>query len=101
VPYTSEGKQAIADYPEIMKEIKLALQDAGRNLASYVRHKNKLRDRQLRRELFEKYIPELAESLEKLTDKERKKIIDELEKIAKKGELVGKEESKTESGNTG
>jgi DNA topoisomerase-6 subunit B len=101
VPYTSEGKQAIADYPEIMKEIKLALQDAGRKLASYVRHKNKLRDRQLRRELFDKYIPELAESLEKLTDKERKKIIDELEKIAKKGEIVGKEESQAESGSNG
>lgn len=101
VPYTSEGKQAIADYPEIMKEIKLALQDAGRNLASYVRHKNKLRDKQLRRELFEKYIPELAESLEKLTDKERKKIIDELEKIAKKGEIVGKEEGKAAFGSTG
>jgi DNA topoisomerase-6 subunit B len=101
VPYTSEGKQAIADYPEIMKEIKLAIQDAGRRLASYVRNKNKLRDRQLRRELFEKYIPELAESLEKLTDKERKKIIDELEKIAKKGGVVGKEESQTEPGSTG
>jgi DNA topoisomerase-6 subunit B len=101
VPYTSEGKQAIADYPEIMKEIKLALQDAGRKLASYVRHKNKLRDRQLRRELFEKYIPELAESLEKLTDKQRKKIIEELEKIAKKGEVIGKEESQAEPGSNG
>jgi DNA topoisomerase VI subunit B len=101
VPYTSEGKQAIADYPEIMKEIKLALQDAGRRLSAYVRHKNKLKDKQLRRELFEKYIPELAESLEKLTDKQRKKIIEELEKIAKKGEIVGKEESNTESTNNG
>lgn len=101
VPYTSEGKQAIASYPEIIKEMKLALQEAGRKLASYVRHKNKLRDRQLRRELFEKYIPELAESLEKLTDKERKRIIEELERIAKKGEVVGKEESQPEPGNTG
>ncbi len=101
VPYTSEGKQAIASYPENIKEIKLALQEAGRKLASYVRNKAKLRDRQLRRELFEKYIPELAESLEKLTDKEKKKIIEELEKIAKKGEIIGKEESQPESGNIG
>lgn len=97
VPYTSEGKQAIASYPEIIKEIKLALQEAGRKLASYVRHKAKLRDRQLRRELFEKYIPELAESLSKLTEKEKQKIIEDLEKIVKKGGLTGKEESGSET----
>lgn len=85
VPYTSEGKQAIADYPEITKEIKLALQEAGRKLSIYVRQKNKRRDAQLRSELFEKYIPELAESLEKLTDVKRQKIIEDLEKIIKKG----------------
>ncbi len=91
VPYTSEGKQAIADYPEIIKEIKLALQEAGRRLAIYVRQKNKRRDAQLRRELFEKYIPELAESLEKLTDVKKQKIIEDLEKISKKGVKVGEE----------
>jgi DNA topoisomerase-6 subunit B len=92
VPFTSEGKQAIANYPEIIKEVKLALQDAGRKLASYIRQQNKLRERQLRKDLFEKYIPELAESLEKLTDKQKQKIIEELEKIIKKGGLVGKTE---------
>ena len=101
VPYTSEGKQAIANYPEIMKEIKLALQEAGRKLASYVRHKARLRDKELKRDLFEKYIPELAESLSKLTEKEKNRIIDNLEKIVKKGDLTGKEESKAESENSG
>lgn len=91
VPFTSEGKQAIANYPEIVKEIKLALQDAGRELAIYVRRKAKLRERQLRKEMFEKYIPELAESLAKLTQKQKEKIIEGLEKILKKGDLVGKE----------
>ncbi len=91
VPYTSEGKQAIADYPEIVKEIKLAMQEAGRRLSIYVRQKNKRHDAQLRRELFEKYIPELAESLEKLTEKKKQKIIEELEKIAKKGVKNGEE----------
>ncbi len=85
VPYTSEGKQAIADYPEITKEMKLALQEAGRKLSIYIRQKNKRRDAQLRSELFEKYIPELAESLEKLTDVKRQKIIEDLEKIIKRG----------------
>ncbi|MFH1229432.1 MAG: hypothetical protein V1678_03345 [Candidatus Aenigmatarchaeota archaeon] len=37
-------------------------------------------------------MPELAESLEKLTDKEKQKIIIGLEKIIKKGGLVGRAE---------
>lgn len=93
VPYTSEGKQAIADYSEIVKEIKLALQEAGRRLSIYVRQKNKRRNAQLRRELFEKYIPELAESLEKLTDEKKEKIIIGLEKISKKGVKIDGEET--------
>jgi len=92
VPFTSEGKQAIANYPEINKEIKLALQDAGRKLAQFIRQRTKSRESQLRKELFEKYIPELAESLEKLTSKQKQKIIEELEKIIKKGGLGGKAE---------
>lgn len=92
VPYTSEGKQAIANYPEIVKEIKLALQDAGRKLYLYVNEKIRAHHVKMRRELFEKYIPELAESLEKLTEKQKQKIIEELEKINKKGGLVGKTE---------
>jgi len=92
VPFTSEGKQAIANYLEIVKEIKLALQDAGRKLAKFVNQRRRYRESQLRKELFEKYIPELAESLEKLTEKQRQKIIEELEKIIKKGGLVGRTE---------
>ena len=32
VPFTSESKEAIASYPEILKEIRLGLQDCGRKL---------------------------------------------------------------------
>jgi DNA topoisomerase VI B subunit len=91
VPFTSEGKQAIANYPEIIKEIKLALQDAGRKLATYVRQKNRLRERQLRQSLFEHYIPEFAESLSKLTGVQKEKIKSGLEKILKKGDVSGEE----------
>jgi len=88
VPYTSEGKQAIANYPEIVKEIKLALQDAGRKLYLYVNEKMRAHHIKVRRELFEKYIPELAESLEKLTNEKKEKMVEKLVKINKKGEKV-------------
>jgi DNA topoisomerase-6 subunit B len=84
VPFTSEGKQAIAKYPEIIREVKLALQDAGRKLASYIRQLKKAREKFLRRQLYERYLPLVAESLAKLTDKEEKIILNKLEDIIKK-----------------
>jgi DNA topoisomerase-6 subunit B len=98
VPFTSEGKQAIANYPEIVREVKLALQDAGRKLAGYIRQQNKFRDRQVRRQIFERYIPVVAESLSKLTNKDAKAILNKLQDmIKKKTEVKESEGSKKEA----
>lgn len=83
IPFTSEGKQAIANYPEIIKEIKLALQDTGRKIAQFVRKKRKIRERQIKKQLFERYIPEVAAALEKLTEKNKEKISSMLEEMVK------------------
>lgn len=85
VPFTSEGKQAIASYPEIIKEIKLALQDAGRKLKIYISKKRKSKELQMRQNLFERYIPEVAIALAKISDAKQEKIKSDLEKILKKG----------------
>ena len=42
VPFTSESKEAIAHYEEIKKEIKLALQECGRLLGTYIRKKKRI-----------------------------------------------------------
>lgn len=85
VPYTSEGKSAIASYPEIIKEIKLALQECARKLSKYLSGKRREYEAKERANLFEKYIPELAEDLSKITNGDKKKIQTYLEKILKKG----------------
>ena len=85
VPFTSEGKQAIASYPEIIKEIKLALQDAGRKLKIYISKRRKSKELQMRQNLFERYIPEIAIALSKISDAKQEKIKNDLEKILKKG----------------
>jgi DNA topoisomerase-6 subunit B len=85
VPFTSESKEAIAHYPEIVKEIKLALQDVGRKLASYIRKHVKAKEQRERASLFENYIPELAASLSNLTGDKKEKIQEDLLKILKKG----------------
>lgn len=87
VPFTSESKEALAHYPEIIKEIKLALQEAGRKLQTYVYKKNKIKNQLERANLFEKYMPEVADSLERLTGEKKEKIIVKFQEMIKKEEI--------------
>jgi len=84
VPFTSESKEAIAPYPEIMKEIKLAIQECGRKLATHIRHTVRIREQKEKASLFENFIPELASSLSSLTKTKKEIIITDLNKILKK-----------------
>jgi DNA topoisomerase-6 subunit B len=69
VPFTSESKEAVAHYPDIIKEIQLAAQECGRKLASFIR-KRKAADYQAqRRSIFELYIEEVAAAIGKITDR--------------------------------
>jgi DNA topoisomerase-6 subunit B len=66
VPFTSEAKEAVAHYDELLREMKLAIQECGRKLAAHLRaHKHAQREH-MRRSLFEKYIPEVAQSLSQI-----------------------------------
>ncbi len=67
VPFTSEAKEAVAHYPEIMKDVKLALQECGRKLSIYVNKKHHAQRQLDRANLFEAYIPEIADSLSSIT----------------------------------
>lgn len=87
VPFTSESKEAIAHYPEIISEVKLALQEAGRRLQTYVHKKHRVKRQLERANLFEKYIPEVAESLSRLTGEDKDKIIKKLQEMIKKDEI--------------
>jgi DNA topoisomerase-6 subunit B len=67
VPFTSESKEAVAHYPDILKEIQLAAQECGRKLATFIR-KRKAADYQAqRRSIFELYIEEVATAIGKIT----------------------------------
>ena len=65
-PFTSEAKEAIAHYPEIIKEIKLALQECGRKLGSYISKKKRIHAESQKRSYIEKYIPHVGEALKEL-----------------------------------
>jgi DNA topoisomerase-6 subunit B len=71
VPFTSEAKEAVAHYPELLREITLALQECGRRLAQSLRARAKAESEAKRKSLFERYIPELGQSLGKITGQDR------------------------------
>ncbi|MBW2971331.1 DNA topoisomerase VI subunit B [Candidatus Woesearchaeota archaeon] len=66
VPFTSESKEAVAHYPEIIKETKLAIQEAGRKLGGYVKKKKKVKQELKKRSYIEKYIPHVGGALKEL-----------------------------------
>lgn len=63
VPFTSESKEAVASYPEILKELKLALQECGRKMQTYLRKKRRIADEMKKRSYIDKYIPHIGEAL--------------------------------------
>ena len=84
VPFTNEAKEAIAHYDEIIKEIKLALQECGRKLSIYIHKHIRAAEQREKIGLFEKYIPELANALSSLTGNKKEPIQEKLQKLLKK-----------------
>jgi len=84
VPFTNEAKEAIAHYDEIIKDIKLALQECGRKLNIYINKNIRSKEQREKINLFEKYIPELALSLSNLTNAKKNDVEDNLKKVLKK-----------------
>src|SRR5262245_13223036 len=86
VPFTSESKEAIADYDEIRKEIKLALQECGRRLGVFLRRRERAKSEFRRRNIFELYIEEVVEACARLKGGRipKEKLKQQLQKIALK-----------------
>jgi len=63
VPFTSESKEAIAHYPEIISQIKLAVQECGRKLGVHVRRQKRIKQEMLKRSYIEMYLPHIGQAL--------------------------------------
>jgi DNA topoisomerase-6 subunit B len=78
VPFTSESKDAIAHYPEIIKEMRLGLQECGRRVATFIRKRKREADEAKKRAYIEQYIPQVAIGLQQildLSDSQRGKVV--------------------------
>jgi DNA topoisomerase-6 subunit B len=99
VPFTSESKEAIADYDEIRKEMKLALMECGRKLGTYLRKRQKMNREAARRDVFERYIGEISKAVHAINGTDATKLYEALLKQAKRRTAVA-DAQLDEEGNT-
>ena len=83
VPFTSESKEAIAGYPEIQKELRLALQSVGRKLGMYLRRRKRVKHEGERRNIFLRYLGEVATAVSRINQTDRDRLYDQLLLVAK------------------
>ena len=74
VPFTSESKEAVASYPEILKELRLALQECGRKMQRYLRRRQRVADELKKRQYIDKYIPHIGEALRDILELDEKAV---------------------------
>jgi DNA topoisomerase-6 subunit B len=70
VPYTSESKEAIASIPEIIDEVRLALQEAGRRLKEYIERKERFKKKRGKEEVLNRILPLLAKKVCEVLEKD-------------------------------
>src|SRR5688572_21491848 len=87
VPFTSESKEAIASYPEILKELRLGLQAVGRKLGMYLNQRKRVEQEGERREVFLRYLGEVARavaSIKGYNDRSSNQLYRQLVELAKR-----------------
>jgi DNA topoisomerase-6 subunit B len=87
VPFTSEAKEAIAAYPDIIKELKLGVQACARKLAEHLRQEGRLKREYEKRSHIEKYLPHVGIALQEileLSDAQRDQSVARLDEVLHK-----------------
>jgi DNA topoisomerase-6 subunit B len=70
VPFTSESKDAVANVPEIEKEIELALRESARELKSFLNQRRSMQQRREKQDKLGTILPEMAEKLASVTGRD-------------------------------
>lgn len=84
VPFTSESKEAVAEYDEITKELRLGLQAVGRKLGMYLRKRNRVKHQGERRSIFLRYLGEVASAVSEINRADRQALYEQLLSVARR-----------------
>jgi len=74
VPFTSEAKEAVAHYDDLLREMKFAVQECGRKLGTHLRAREKAQSEQKRLNLFQRYIPEVSAAISSILGAPKEKV---------------------------
>ena len=84
VPFTSESKEAIAGYPEIQRELRLALQSVGRKLKMYLHRRHRMKHQGERRNIFQRYLREVADAVSRINAADGDALYEQLLRVAQR-----------------
>ncbi len=87
VPFTSESKEAIAGYDDIIGEMRLALMECGRKLGTFLNRRRREADELKKRSYIDTYIPQIGIALQEileLNDKKRDEAVASLRVVLEK-----------------
>jgi DNA topoisomerase-6 subunit B len=91
VPFTSESKEAVAGYPEILKELRLGLMEVGRRLGGWLRHRRRLAEEMKKQSYIKSYIPHIGIALREilgLSKQEEAKVVATLTETLEKSRTL-------------
>jgi DNA topoisomerase-6 subunit B len=81
----------VASYPEILKEVRLGLMEAGRRLGVFLRRRRREDDEHKKRTYIEKYIPHIGDALQEILDlspAKRDRTVDQLKQILERSRRI-------------
>ena len=90
VPFTSESKEAIAHYPEILKELTFGLQECGRRLSIYLNKRKRAAEAERKLNYITLYLPHLALGIKDvldLSDRQESALVDRLSGMLERSRL--------------
>lgn len=91
VPFTSESKEAIAVYDEIIKEIRLGIMEVGRKLGIHIRKGRRRNDELKKRAYIDAYLPHVGIALQQileLSDAQKDETIADLRSALEKSRKI-------------
>ncbi|MFN3803614.1 MAG: DNA topoisomerase VI subunit B [Pyrobaculum sp.] len=84
IPYASAGKEAVAEVPEIEKEIRLAIRDAAKKLRLYLARKEREMELLNRYISLARYVDEISSNLSIIVNVDKEKLSANLHRLIEK-----------------
>ncbi len=84
IPFKGVGKEAIAEVPEVEKELEIAIREAARRLRRHLSKLEKLYEVKRRKTIIGKYIPEVSRALAYVSNLDEKVLAKKLQTMLEK-----------------